>query len=420
MMKRVASLLVSSLLYSGCAMADGSIVVWMTDSRPGYKKWLETEAAAFKAKQPGVKVSVVQMSPNDAYLKIPAAAAAGGLPDVIWTTYGLAPWLDGMKGGKLADVSDLIDRLGKDRFDEDALKQWSYRGAVACVPVARTPTYLMYRADLFKKAGLAAPESWDDVIRAAQKLNDPANGKYGIAMPGKTDFSPRFAYGMILYSMGGSTFDAQGNPIFESAASIDALKVYKQLYAYSPPGSLNFGFSEIQRALAQGRVAMTISNPSSMATFQRTNRDEGSTLALALPGKVNRTIQNQRGWCIADGKNSQTAKAFVEHLFSTNSFAAYLEAASISSFPVYHDQAAYGQFQASNETVKRFPDATDFIRRHTDGTMPGIDGVGLTPKSGDLISSGQIESAINKMLANDMSEQETAAAMQKETLRLLN
>ncbi|CFO12529.1 ABC transporter substrate-binding protein [Bordetella pertussis] len=52
--------------------------------------------------------------------------------------------------------------------------------------------------------------------------------------------------------------------------------------------------------------------------------------------------------------------------------------------------------------------------------MPGIDGVGLTPKSGDLISSGQIESAINRMLANDMSKQETAAAMQKETLRLLN
>lgn len=94
-MKRVASLLVSSLLYSGCAMADGSIVVWMTDSRPGYKKWLETEAAAFKAKHPGVKVSVVQMSPNDAYLKIPAAAAAGGLPDVIWTTYGWRPGLTG-------------------------------------------------------------------------------------------------------------------------------------------------------------------------------------------------------------------------------------------------------------------------------------------------------------------------------------
>ena len=32
---------------------------------------------------------------------------------------------------------------------------------------ARTPTYLMYRADLFKKAGLAAPEL-EDVIRAAQ------------------------------------------------------------------------------------------------------------------------------------------------------------------------------------------------------------------------------------------------------------
>lgn len=95
MMKRVASLLVSSLLYSGCAMADGSIVVWMTDSRPGYKKWLETEAAAFKAKHPGVKVSVVQMSPNDAYLKIPAAAAAGGYPMSSGRPMGWRPGLTG-------------------------------------------------------------------------------------------------------------------------------------------------------------------------------------------------------------------------------------------------------------------------------------------------------------------------------------
>ena len=95
-------------------------------------------------------------------------------------------------------------------------------------------------------------------------------------MPGKTDFSPRFAYGMILYSMGGSTFDAQGNPIFESPASIDALKVYKQLYAYSPPGSLNFGFGDPARAGA-GQGGHDHLNPSSMATFQRTNRDEGST-----------------------------------------------------------------------------------------------------------------------------------------------
>src|SRR5690606_21916934 len=138
----------------------------------------------------------------------------------------------------------------------------------------------IYRDDLFEEAGLDAPETWDDVVHAAKTLNDPSNGRYGIAMPGKTDFSPRFAYGMILYSTGGNTFDADGQPIFESPESVNALRLYKELYQYSPPGSLNFGFSEIQRALAQGRAAMTISNPSSLATFQRTNRDEGANLAL--------------------------------------------------------------------------------------------------------------------------------------------
>jgi len=408
------------LFASGAVMAQSSLTVWMTDSRPGYKKWLESEAGTFMSQNPDIKVNIVQMSPNDAYLKLPAAAAAGGLPDVIWTTYGIAPWVDGMKGGKLADVDAIIDELGRDKFDEDALKQWSYQGRSACLPVARTPTYLIYRADLFEKAGLEAPKDWDEVIAAAEKLNDPAAGKYGIVLPGKTDFSPRFAYGLILYSMGGTTFDAAGQPAFESPESIRALDIYKKLYQYSPPGSLNFGFSEIQRVLAQGRAAMTISNPSSMATFARTNKEEGATLALALPGPVKRTIQNQRGWCILDTPQVQDAKKFVTQLYSTSSFFTYLDAASISSFPVYHAPEAYQKFAQTNETVQRFPHAVEFIGAHTVGTMPGVDGTGLTVDSGKLISSGQIESAVNKMLANDLSPEDTAKMIQSETLRVLN
>ena len=174
-----------------------------------------------------------------------------------------------MKGGKLADVSDLIDRLGKNRFDEDALKQWSYRGAVACVPVARTPTYLMYRADLFKKAGLAAPESWEDVIRAAQKLNDPANGKYGIAMPGKTDFAAfRLRHDSVLD--GRQHVRRAGQPHLRVPCVHRCAEGLQAAVCLLAAGVVEFRLSEIQRALAQGRVAMTISNPSSMATFQRT------------------------------------------------------------------------------------------------------------------------------------------------------
>lgn len=164
---------------------------------------------------------------------------------------------------------------------------------------------------------------------------------------------------------------------------------------------------------------MTISNPSSLATFQRTNRDENANLALALPGTVKRTIQNQRGWCILDGPKQVDAKRFAEHLFGTDSFATYINAASIGSFPVYHDEAALKQFFDSNETVQRFPDAATFVQKHNVGSMPGVDGPGLSPRSGELISSGQIEKAINNMLANDASPEETAAMIQRETLRLL-
>jgi len=56
------------------------------------------------------------------------------------------------------------------------------------MPYFLDPRALYYRKDLFEKAGLKAPETWDDVIAAAQKLNDPPNSNaFGLAFSRKSD-----------------------------------------------------------------------------------------------------------------------------------------------------------------------------------------------------------------------------------------
>ncbi|BCA73752.1 hypothetical protein JE86ST05C_17820 [Escherichia coli] len=64
---------------------------------------------------------------------------------------------------------------------------------VLCVPkmVAHGPVFLSapwiggiwYRKDVLAKAGLEEPKNWQQLLDVAQKLNDPANKKYGIALP---------------------------------------------------------------------------------------------------------------------------------------------------------------------------------------------------------------------------------------------
>lgn len=410
-MKKILALI--SVACCSASFAQESLTVWMTDARPGYKKWLDNQAQIYQKANPKTKVNVVHMAPNDAYIKIPSAAAANAFPDLIWSAFGLAPWIHEMAGAGLAPVDDVIDKLGRDRFDSDSLAQWRYQGKTLCVPVARTPTYLIYRSDLLAKAGIAPPAQWSDVVAAAKKLNNPAEGFYGIAIPGKTDFSPRFAYGAFLYSMGGRAFDSKGNPTFDSKESIEALALYKELYKYAPPGSLAAGFSEIQRSLGQGKAAMTISNASSLATFLRTNKDLGEVIALALPGKEKVTIQNQRGWCVKEGPSKAAAKAFLTQLFTTSSYTEYMNASSISSFPIYKDAAAFGVFSKENDVAKAYPKALAFLAQHTQGRMVGIDDYGLNAKSGELISSGMLEQAVNLMLARDLAPADVARELQK-------
>ena len=44
-----------------------------------------------------------------------------------------------------------------------------------------------YRKDLFEKAGLKAPETWDDVFAAAEKLNSPDMNAFGLAFSRASD-----------------------------------------------------------------------------------------------------------------------------------------------------------------------------------------------------------------------------------------
>lgn len=406
----------------GWAQEPTKLTVWMTDARLGYKTWLEKYAAEYKKVRPGVQVEIVQMGSNDAFLKWPAAAAAGNLPDITWMVFGTSAWMDEMKGGGFVPMDDVVDRLGRDRFVPHALESWRYKGRLLCAPVARTPSYLFYRKDLFQAAGLAEPKTWADVVAAAKALTVPEKGQYGIIMPGKTDFSPRFAFSAILYSNGGHVVSPKGEAALDSPEAVAALKIYGELFKYSPPGAISAGFAEIQRALAQGSVAMVITNPAVMTQFLKANPSKAGMIGAAIPSDVGLTdtIQNQRGWCVfKSSKHQEEAKRFIEFLFKTESFTDYLSAAAVSSFPVYRDDKALSLFLERDETARAFPDTVRQIMALDRGTMPGIDRIGQNPKAGMILSDGLLERHINRYLAKKGDPNTTAQEMQAELKEIL-
>lgn len=420
-MMAAAALLVP---FAGTALAEEkTLTVWMTDARATYMDWLQNNAESFREQHPDVRLEFVQMPPSDAYLRWPSAVAAGNAPDITWMFVAFAPWLHQMPGGGFVSMNDVVEDLGVDNFSETTKAAWRLDGEFLCVPVSRQTSYLFYRKDLFEEAGLQPPDTWDDVLEAAEALNRPSEGRFGIALAGRTDFQVRQAWETILYSNGGELIEADGTVVVNSPEAIEAAELYRQLFQFSPPGSLSSGYVEINRTFGQGTAAMVISLPVVMTQLLQGNPDLAGQVGAVIPSNIgNReTMQNYRGWCVFESsEHPEIAKDFIRHLFSAESYAEHLEAAQMSSLPVYNNEEAIDVFFTNNQTAQAFPEAHEYILNHETGYYAGVNRMGPNPHAGQINNEGVIERSLNAFLAGEFDAETAVERIHQDIERIMN
>jgi len=121
---------------------------------------------------------------------------------------------------------------------------------------------VMYRTDLFQKAGLTMPEkpTWDFVIDAANKLTDKSGGVYGICLRGKAGWGENMAFLTAMSnSFGARWFDEKWQPQFDKPEWKKTLSTYVDLMkAAGPPGASSNGFNENLALFNSGKCAMWI------------------------------------------------------------------------------------------------------------------------------------------------------------------
>jgi ABC-type sugar transport system permease subunit/ABC-type glycerol-3-phosphate transport system substrate-binding protein len=114
------------------------------------------------------------------------------------------------------------------RTGPDGKKHWY------AIPHGRLVIALVYRRDLFAKAGLnpnKPPETWDELLEYSKKLTFPENGNYGMGFS-KGDGSG-WMFIDLVWSRGGDVVvqDKNGDwhPAFNTDAMVDALYFYCRL-----------------------------------------------------------------------------------------------------------------------------------------------------------------------------------------------
>lgn len=173
--------------------------------------------------------------PSDAYqTKVAAAAASGGLPDILASDVVYSP--NYVKQGLYQDITDRVRQLS---FYDDLAKAHinaaSRDDKLYGTPFIVDSSIILYNKDLYEKAGLdpeQGPSSYADILADAKAIREKVGGDtYGFYFGGN-------CFGCNAYTMFGNLAAADQAPLtddgttanFDTPAMKATLDLYKQLW----------------------------------------------------------------------------------------------------------------------------------------------------------------------------------------------
>ncbi|MFD0304290.1 extracellular solute-binding protein [Streptomyces sp. NPDC127119] len=285
----VSALVVTAGL-SACSSSsdasDGStaIDVWlMRDSVSD--QFQKDFVKSFEAAHPDIRVKVQIQEWDGIGEKVTAALASTDAPDVIET--GNTQVAQFAQSGGLLDLSDKVGELGGKDWLKGLSEPGAFEGKQYGIPYYAANRVVIYRTDLFEKAGVdpAAIKTRDQWTAATKKLN--TGGTQGIYLPGQN-----------WYTLAGFVWDEGGDLATESGGkwkgSLDTPEAVRGMEFYKKLQALGRGPKDSDEAnppqadvMAKGKVAQVVSSPGGANTVVENNPALKNKLGFfPIPGKT--------------------------------------------------------------------------------------------------------------------------------------
>ena len=274
----------------------------------------------FTKMNPDIALNWVTLEENVLRQKVTTdIATKSGQYDILTIgTYEVPIWA---KKGWLVPLDD----LGADYDIDDLLPAirsgLSLDGKLYAAPFYGESSMIMYRKDLFDKAGIKMPESptWDFVADAARKITVNSSETYGICLRGKAGWGENMAFlSATANSFGARWFDEKWRPQFDQPEWKNALSFYVKLMRDAgPPGASSNGFNENLALFNAGKCGMWI-DATVAASFVTNPKDSNVAdrvgFALAPNTGLGKNANWLWAWSLAVPAGSQkvaAAKKFV-------------------------------------------------------------------------------------------------------------
>ena len=224
--------------------------------------------ADFERERPGLKVRLERLTPPIGRERILAALAADSVPDLCQIGSDSMPGL--LAGSRLADWSAGVADL------RPQLRGWelcSMGDAIYGVPWVLDTRVLFFNSRLLARARLdpnRAPETWDELYRAAAAIQRLGRGVRGFGVPTGESGALREQLLPFLFANGGSILsDDLRRAVFDSAANVEALEFLLRLRRVSAMGKPD----SIEREFMAGRLGFILAGPRLLDALGRSAPD---------------------------------------------------------------------------------------------------------------------------------------------------
>ncbi len=281
------------------------------------------KVAAF-AEQTGIKVTFVFV-PFAALRERLTAEMVGGSDDFDVIT-AMDVWIPPLVDKYLAPLDKELAarKIDLARYPEPFVAAGRFPSGVYGVPVRCHIQLLWYRKDLFDKAGLQPPKTWDEMVTAGKTVQDQNPGIAGVTIPyGKADGQNLMVWYNFLWGAGGDLFDANMKPIFNSAAGVKATQDFTDIilkHKITPAGAASFNEADSTTYFFQGKAAMVpvwwhVYNRLSLPDAAVKADQVGFVPLPSYPGKGSTTYTNDWIYGVnAKSKNRDAAMEFIDYI----------------------------------------------------------------------------------------------------------
>lgn len=312
-----------------------SLTFWRNSGNDSENSAYDKLVASFNEAHPNIKVEMSPIPYADYDTKLRTSIASGNPPDIMaidgpnMASYAQAGALQPLtayfkKDGNLEDIP------------ESTIATYTYNNEIYMAPLTESSIALFYNKKMFEAKGIPLPSknpeepwTWDQVLDAAKKLNDPAKGVYGIDPAqgfGNAGATAYFKY-PIIWQFGGEIMSPDGTTskgYLDKPETKKALQFFSNLYNKDKVSSLEYP----PDPFPNNQLAMTVDGSWSLGNYadKFPNFKLGEDYDIApLPKETQQAVANG-SWSLAissKSKNAEAAWQFVNWVTGTDGAKTY-------------------------------------------------------------------------------------------------